>query len=215
MYLPPQFEETRVDVLHALMRAEPLAAIVTLDDSGIVANHIPVETLPLPLPYGLLRGHVARANPLWRQHRAEREALAIFQGPHAYISPSLYPSKQESGKVVPTWDYAVVHAHGTLRFIHDAVWLRELVGNLTDAHEASRQSPWKVDDAPVDYVEKMLSAIVGFEFSVARLTGKWKVSQNRDAADQQGVVAGLNAAGDENSREIAEMLSARGSRRRG
>jgi transcriptional regulator len=211
LYQPPQFEETRIDVLHALMRTHPLAALITLDDAGIVANHIPVETWPTPEPLGLLRGHIARANPLWRQHRADCEALAIFQGPQAYVSPSLYPSKQVSGKVVPTWDYAVVHARGILRFIHDAAWLRALVTRLTDAHEGPRPKPWKVDDAPAAYVDDMLAAIVGFELCIVRLAGKWKVSQNRDAADRQGVIAGLRAARDADSLEIADMLSSRNS----
>src|ERR1700675_1313187 len=130
------------------MRARPLATLVTLCDSGIVANHIPVETLSEPPPHGLIRGHIARANPLWRMYRADTEALAIFQGPQAYISPSFYPSKQETGEVVPTWDYAVVHARGTLKFLHDSVWLRAFVSRLTDAHEALRPMPWKIDDAP-------------------------------------------------------------------
>jgi transcriptional regulator len=211
MYLPQQFEESRVDVLHALMRAKPLATLVTIGDAGIVANHVPMETLSLP-PYGRLRGHVAKANPLWRQHRVEQEVLAIFQGPQAYISPSLYPSKQETGEVVPTWDYAVVHAYGTLRFIHDAAWLHEFLVKLTDTHERSRQFPWKVGDAPPEYVENMLASIVGFEFDISRLTGKWKVSQNRSAADQQGVVTGLGKADDADSREIADMLASRGAR---
>jgi transcriptional regulator len=210
LYLPSAFQETQVEVLHALMRANPLAMLVTADDSGLVANHIPVQTLPSPAPNGVLHGHIARANPLWRRHVPGQEALAIFQGPQTYISPSLYPSKQASGEVVPTWDYAVVHAHGTLRFIHDAAWLLALVGSLTDANEARRQLPWKVDDAPRKYIEKQLREIVGFEFSITRLTGKWKVSQNRNASDQKGVVDGLRAAGDAQSREIADMLSVRG-----
>jgi len=210
LYLPSSFQETRVDVLHALMRAHPLATLVTLDEAGLVANHIPVQTLSSPPPYGALQGHIARANTLWRQHAPDQEALAVFQGPQVYISPSLYPSKQESGKVVPTWDYAVVHAHGTLRFIHDAAWLLALVARLTDVNEAGRRTPWKVDDAPAEYIHNQLREIVGFEFSITRLTGKWKVSQNRDAADQKGVVDGLHAAGDKESIEIANMLSVRG-----
>lgn len=190
------------------MRANPLATLITVADSGLVANHIPVQKLPSPAPYGVLHGHIARANSLW--HAPDQEVLAIFQGPQAYISPSLYPSKQDSGEVVPTWDYAVAHAHGTLRFIHDAAWLLALVSSLTDANEAGRRMPWKVTDAPPEYIEKLLRDIVGFEFSITRLIGKWKVSQNRDAADQKGVVDGLRATGDVESREIADMLSVRG-----
>ena len=189
------------------MRTHALATLVTLSGTGLAADHIPVQTLPLPAPFGRLRGHVARANPLWRRHDAAREALCVFQGPQAYISPSLYPTKQQSGEVVPTWDYAVVHAHGVLRFVHDADWLLRLVSSLTDHHEAPRAAPWKVADAPQAYVDKMLEAIVGFEFDITRLTGKWKVSQNRNAADQRGVIEGLQAAGDGDSHEIAELLA--------
>jgi transcriptional regulator len=207
LYLPAYFEESRTDVLQALMRARPLVTLVTLCDSGLVANHIPVETLAEPRPHGLLRGHIARANPLWQEYRADTEALAIFQGPQAYISPSFYPTKQQTGEVVPTWDYAVVHARGTLRFERDAEWLRALVTRLTDSHEATRQEPWKVGDAPPPYIETMLSLIVGFELSISSLTGKWKISQNHHAANRQGVAKGLHAAAGADSHEIADMLS--------
>ena len=207
LYLPAYFEEKRAEVLHAMMRARPLATLVTVCDSGIVANHIPVETLSEPAPHGLIRGHIARANPLWRTYRADSEALAIFQGPQVYISPSFYPSKLETGEVVPTWDYAVVHAHGSLRFIQDAEWLRALVTRLTNAHEALRPAPWKIDDAPPPYIEKMLSMIVGFEFSVTSLMGKWKLSQNHPAANRRGVVEGLRAASGAESAEVADMLA--------
>ncbi len=209
MYTPRHFEESRIDVLQGLMRARPLATLITVDESTPVVDHVPMLTLSAPAPFGHLRGHIARGNPLWLRHPAEREALAIFHGPQAYISPSLYPSKRRTGEVVPTWDYAVVHAHGTVRFIQDTDWLLELVSTLTDTNEAQRSPPWKVADAPADYLRKQLGAIVGFEFSITRLTGKWKVSQNRDAADRQGVVDGLRAAGDAESREIADMLAAR------
>jgi transcriptional regulator len=207
MYLPAYFQESRTDVLHALMRARPLATLVTLSESGLAANHLPLETLAEPLPHGVLRGHIARANPLWREYRADSDALAIFHGPQAYISPSFYPAKQETGEVVPTWDYAVVHARGTLRFVQDSAWLRGLVSRLTGAHEASRQIPWKIDDAPEPYIERMLSLIVGFEFSIASLTGKWKLSQNHPIANRRGVMQGLRDAADAESRQVADMLS--------
>ena len=208
MYLPKYFEESRSEVLHAMMSARPLATLVTLCGADLVANHIPVETLADPAPHGMLRGHIARANPLWREYRDGSPALAIFQGPQTYISPSFYPSKKQTGEVVPTWDYAVVHAHGSLRFVQDAAWLHALVVRLTDAHEASRQAPWEVADAPAPYIEKMLSQIVGFEFSILRLTGKWKLSQNHPTANRQGVVAGLREKADADSREIADTLAA-------
>jgi transcriptional regulator len=209
LYLPAHFNETRTDVLQALMRARPLATLVTLCDSGLVANHLPVETLSAPPPLGLIRGHIARANPLWREYREAAPAMAIFQGPQSYISPSFYASKAQTGEVVPTWDYAVVHAHGTLRFINDAAWLKGFVARLTDTHEASRAQPWAIDDAPVSYIDKMLSLIVGFEFSISSLSGKWKVSQNRQLADRHSVVKNLQAASDADSHEIAAMLACR------
>ena len=209
MYLPAHFNETRVDVLHDLMRAHPLTTLVTSSEAGLTANHLPVEILPSPAPLGLIRGHIARANPLWRQYREGTEALAIFQGPHTYISPSFYPSKAVSGEVVPTWNYAVVHAHGTLRFIQDAAWLRELVVSLTNTYEAQRAQPWKIGDAPAAYIEKMLSLIVGLEFAVSSLTGKWKVGQNRTHADRQGLVENLQRTNDADSHEIAAMLAER------
>lgn len=209
MYLPAHFNETRTDVLHALMRARPLTTLVTQCNSGLVANHVPVQTLDEPSPFGLIRGHIARANPLWREYRADTEALAIFQGPQVYISPSFYPSKVKTGEVVPTWDYAVVHAAGTLRFIHDGQWLHGLVSGLTSTHETPRTQPWKLEDAPGAYIDKMLSLIVGFEFSIVSLKGKWKVSQNRAQADKQGVIEALETAGDADAGEIAAMLKSR------
>jgi transcriptional regulator len=209
LYLPAQFTETRADVLRGLMRSRPLCTLVTLCDSGLVANHVPVQTLDEPAPLGLIRGHIARANSLWREYRSGTQALAIFQGPQVYISPAFYPTKAKTGEVVPTWDYAVVHAGGTLRFIEDAQWLRNFVAGLTATHEAPRSAPWKIDDAPAAYIEKMLTLIVGFEFSIASLDGKWKVSQNRPQADREGVIQNLQGAGDADSREIAAMLAAR------
>ena len=211
MYLPTQFNETRVDVLHALMRARPLCTLVTAVESGLLADHLPVETLNDPAPLGSLRGHIARANPLWRGYRSGTHSLAIFQGPQVYISPSFYPSKEKTGEVVPTWDYAVVHASGTLRFIDDRDWLRSLVSGLTRTHEMPRAAPWTIDDAPAAYIDNMLKLIVGFEFSIASLSGKWKVSQNRAREDRQGVIENLRGAADADSRQIAEMLASRDS----
>jgi len=191
MYLPQHFEETRVEVLHQLIHEHPLGALVTLTSSGLTANHIPFEVEPDPAPFGTLRGHIARANPLWRDFSRDVEALAIFQGPGTYVSPSWYPTKRETAKVVPTWNYAVVHAHGAIRFIDDRAWLRAFVEKLTNRHEAGRREPWKITDAPSDYIEKQLGAIIGIEITVARLVGKWKVSQNRPVQDRDGVVEGL------------------------
>jgi transcriptional regulator len=204
MYLPKHFEETRIEVLHGLIRAHPLGALVTRSGNGLEANHVPFEVDPDPAPFGTLRAHVARANPVWREGAGD--ALVIFQGPDIYVSPSWYPSKQEGGKVVPTWNYAVVHAYGTLRAIDDAAWLRAFVEKLTDRHEAARPDRWRVTDAPADYVDKMVTAIVGIELPIARLVGKWKVSQNRPAADRAGVVAGLEAEGGDVARAMAAAV---------
>jgi transcriptional regulator len=191
MYVPNHFAESRVDVLHRLVREHPLAALVTFNSNELNANHIPFELDPEPAPFGTLRGHVARANPVWREYSKDVEALAIFQGAQLYITPSWYPTKQEHGKVVPTFNYIVAHAYGTLRAIEDRAWLRGLVGQLTDHHESARADPWKVSDAPDDYVEKMLNAIVGIEIRVTRFVGKWKVSQNQPPPNRAGVVKGL------------------------
>lgn len=210
MYLPKHFEETRVDVFHGLVRAHPLGALVTLGAGGLEANHIPFEIDPDPAPFGTLRGHVARANPVWRELSRGGEALAIFQGPSTYVSPSWYPSKQEGGKVVPTWNYAVVHAYGPLRAVDDAAWLRAFVERLTNRHESGRTAPWHVTDAPADYVDKMVTAIVGIELPVTRFVGKWKVSQNRPARDRAGVVAGLQQDGGDAARAMAALVQETG-----
>jgi transcriptional regulator len=209
LYVPAPFKEERIDVLHELMRAHPLATLVAVGDSGLMANHIPLKIESQPAPWGTLRGHVARANPVWRDYRLDSEALAIFQGPHSYISPSLYRSKQTTGEVVPTWNYVVVQARGTLRFIHETDWLREFVGTLTDDHEASRAQPWKVDDAPAAYMGTMLKLIVGFEFSITSITGKWKLGQNRTLSDRQGLAEGMQRSDDGDARELARMLADR------
>jgi transcriptional regulator len=208
LYLPTHFKEERIEVLHALMRARPLATLVTLDASGLNANHIPVETVAGEGAFGVLRGHVARANPVWKDFHANTQALAIFQGPQTYISPTFYPSKRQTGQEVPTWDYAVVHARGSLRFIQDASWLRAFVTRLSDAHEAARKEPWKVTDAPPAYIDRMLGLIVGFEFSITALTGKWKINQNHPAANKRGVVAGLRESSQQDALEIADLVAA-------
>lgn len=196
MYLPTHFEETRVDVLRELIRAHPLGALVTLTGAGLDASHLPFELDADREPFGTLRGHVARANPVWREFSRDVEALVIFQGPGAYVSPAWYSTKQATGRVVPTWNYAVVHAHGPLRVVDDKAWLRDFVTRLTDRHESGRDDPWHVTDAPAEYIDGMLGAIVGIEIPLTRLRGKWKMSQNRPAHDRAGVVEGLARAGD-------------------
>lgn len=206
MYLPSHFAEARVDVLHDLIRAHPFGTLVVLASNGLDANHIPFEIDPEPAPFGTLRGHLARANPVWKDFSSQVDALAIFQGPHTYISPSWYPTKKEHGKVVPTWNYAVVHATGPLRVIDEQGWVRRFVEQLTNRHEAPRTDPWKVTDAPADFVDTMTSAIVGVEIPIARLTGKWKVSQNRPEKDRAGVVEGLLQNRSDDSTSMAHLV---------
>lgn len=192
MYLPKHFEQHDREALAGLMRERPLATLIVAGADGPTADLIPLEYLPDEGEHGTLRGHVARANPLWKH--AGTPALAVFTGPEAYVSPGWYASKREHGKVVPTWNYTMVQARGTLRAVEDAPWLRALVGRLTDHHEATRAQPWQVSDAPDDYVQQMLRAIVGIEITLDALAGKWKVSQNRSAADRDGTAQGLQSA---------------------
>ena len=206
MYAPKHFEETRVDVLHDLIRTYPFGALVTLGPGGLDANHIPFEIDPGPAPFGTLRGHVARANPVWRDVAPDAAALVIFQGVDGYVSPAWYPTKAETGKVVPTWNYAVVHAHGVPRFIDDRAWLRAFVEKLTSRHEAARPEPWKITDAPADYIDKQVGAIIGLEMPITRLIGKWKVSQNRPPEDQDGVVQGLLRERGESGAAMADLV---------
>ena len=211
MYLPSHFEETRVDVLHQLVRERPLATLVTLGAAGLNANHLPFELDTEPLPNGTLRCHVARANPVWRDYSLGTEALVIFHGPQVYISPSWYETKTQSGEVVPTYNYAVVHAYGTLRIIQDRAWLRGLVTRLTERFESASAAPWQVSDAPEDFIEKQLGAIVGIEIAVTRLAGKWKLSQNRPALDRAGVVEALSEIAGADGLAVAQMIKERSS----
>jgi len=191
VYLPKHFEQNDAAVLAAAMHAHPLATLIVATVEGPTADLIPLEFHPEVGAHGTLRGHVARANPLWRA--AGAAVLAVFHGPQAYVSPNWYPSKREHGKVVPTWNYTMVQARGTLRAIEDAPWVHTLVTQLTDRHESTQAAPWAVSDAPDDYVQQMLRAIVGIEIELRSLVGKWKVSQNRSLSDRQGVAEGLAA----------------------
>jgi transcriptional regulator len=207
MYLPSHFEETRPEVLHELVRSHPLGLLVTLGPAGLQANPVPFILDATPDGAAVLRAHVARANPVWREARTDVESLVVFQGPQAYISPSMYLTKAATGKVVPTWNYVMVQARGTLRVLDDAPWLHALVTRLTDRHEAARAVPWAVSDAPVDYVDTMLRAIVGIEITLSALTGKWKVTQNRNTADRDGVVYGLRAQAEQNGDAQAAAMA--------
>lgn len=206
MYLSSHFEESRIEVLHQLIREHPLGALVTLSAQGLNANHIPFEIDGALGPRGTLRGHVARANPVWRDHSQTAEALVIFIGPQAYVTPSWYQTKSETGEVVPTYNYLAVHAYGPLVIRHEQDWLRGLVTRLTNRFEAGFGAPWQVSDAPEAFIEKQLRAIVGIEMPLNRLIGKWKVSQNRPAADRAGVVRGLSESTDADSLAIARWV---------
>jgi transcriptional regulator len=217
MYTPKHFEETRTFVLHDLMRAMPLSTLAMVDPQGMIdANHIPLQVVAGPTEQSplLLRGHVARANPLWQMAGQGLDCLAIFQGPQLYISPRWYASKAEHGKVVPTWNYAVVHARGTIRAIDDSAWLHEFLHSLTDEHESQVKvgKAWKVTDAPADYVETMRKAIVGIEICVTSLTGKWKTSQNQPAQNKVSLVNGLQheaaAGGASNTQAMLDLVQA-------
>ena len=193
MYRPPAFREDRPELLHAAIRAHPLATLVTHGPAGLTANLVPFTLVPGEGGPDLLRAHLARANPQLGDLRAGGEALVIFQGPQAYVTPSWYPSKREHGKVVPTWNYILVQAHGRPRVIDDADWLRAQIDALTAQQEGDRSEPWAVTDAPPDYVAAQLKGIAGVEIAVERIEGKWKASQNQPAANREGVVAGLRA----------------------
>ncbi|MBK8119418.1 MAG: FMN-binding negative transcriptional regulator [Sulfuritalea sp.] len=206
MYLPAHFEETRSEVLHALMRDHPFATLIAHGADGLAAHHLPLHFAPKVAPMGALQGHVARANPLWRES-ANAEVLVIFHGPQAYVTPSWYATKREHGKAVPTWNYAVVHAHGRLRTLDDPAWLRGQLETLVTRHEADFAEPWRIADAPPDYIDRMLVAIVGIEIAITRLRGKWKISQNQPQANRAGVVAGLHQQGTADAMRMAALVA--------
>ena len=207
MYLPKHFEQPDSDAVASLLAAHPLATLAWPSAAGPEAEHLPLlwDRGPTDGTHGTLRGHVARANPVWRE-AAGQPVLAVFRGPQAYVTPSWYPSKAATAKVVPTWNYAVVHLRGRLRAVEDAPWLRTLVGRLTDTHEAAFAHRWQVSDAPEDYIAQMLRAIVGIEIVVESVQAKWKMTQNRDAADRAGVAAGLASLGTDETRAAAAWV---------
>ena len=206
MYVPKCFLESRLEVLHDLMMAYPFATLTTVTNNGLEITHIPFVVDTTHQPYGLLKGHVARSNPVWRDLNDVIESVVVFQGPQSYISPSWYPSKRDHGKVVPTWNYTFVHAHGIPKARHDKEWLYNHLTELTDLHESTEPRPWKLTDAPKAYREKMLEAIVGVEMPITKLIGKWKVSQNRPHEDKLGVIKGLRGRRDEQSAAMAALV---------
>jgi transcriptional regulator len=208
MYIPEHFREERVPVLHQAITQLGFGTLVTAGKDGLEASHLPMLMHREPGPLGTLHGHVARANTQWKNAQVGVQALAIFLGPNVYITPSWYPTKKETGKVVPTWNYLSVHAYGEIGFFDDPAQLREHVTNLTNAHEASRANPWAITDAPPDYIEKMLAHIVGFKLVIHRFEGKWKMSQNRPQPDLAGVREGLSREGGELEKSVAEIMAA-------
>jgi transcriptional regulator len=207
MYLPAHFAEERLDVLHAAIAANPLATLVTLQGGEVVADEIPFVLDASTGGMGTLRAHVARANPLWSQHQADKKIVAVFKGLQAYISPSWYATKAEHGKVVPTWNYIIVQATGLLQHKDgDATWLRDQLDTMTDSQERRLPQPWKVGDAPDDYIAQMMRAIVGIEIPLERLIGKWKVSQNQPAANRTSVVAALQHHAEPMARAVQERM---------
>ncbi|CAN7413062.1 FMN-binding negative transcriptional regulator [Rhizobium sp. LjRoot254] len=207
MYQPPLFREERLEVLHGLMRAHPFGLIISAGSDGEpVANAIPLLLDSSTGEKGMLRGHLARANPHWKLLAETGKALIVFQGPYSYVTPSWYETKKETGKVVPTWNYAIVQARGAVKIHEDAGWLRAHVGALTDSHEAGRADPWAVSDAPESFIDSQLKGIVGFEIEISSLEGKWKVSQNRPVPDRVGVVEGLVADGGDGNAEMVKLV---------
>lgn len=196
MYIPKHFEEPSIDVMQTLIRDYPLATLVASSASGLNANHIPLHWVEEGgSPYGSLRGHIARSNPLWTDFDPQTEVLAVFQAENAYISPSWYATKPQTGKVVPTWNYSAVHAYGKLRIIVDPVWIRRQLEAMTQAFEAGFPEPWSVSDSPADFTERLITQIIGIEISVSRLQGKWKVSQNQPPENQNSVIKALRESG--------------------
>jgi len=209
MYQPAHFREDRRAVQHELIRAHSLGLLVTGGPGGLQANHLPFLIDDDGSQHGTLRAHLARANPQTVELAAVEECMVVFQGPQTYISPSLYPTKREHGKVVPTWNYITVHAWGRPRVIDDPVWLRRQIEDLTTHKEETLAAPWKVSDAPESYVASQIKGILGIEIAIVRIEGKWKVSQNRPAVDQAGVVAGLRGGGDD-AKVMANLVAERG-----
>lgn len=207
MYCPAHFNEERPEMLLRLIEQHPLATIVVNTPAGLVAEHVPLMHVAAAGTAGALIGHVARANPLWTCS-PEQELLVVFQGPSAYISPGWYATKAETGKVMPTWNYAVVHAHCRLQAHEDPQRIRQILDALTQRHETSRSRPWQVSDAPADYVDRLIEAVVGIELRITRMHGKWKLSQNQPARNRETVIQGLTAQGTAQAVAMAALVQA-------
>ena len=206
MYTPKDFRVDDLAILHADMRRNTLATLISITPTGLVATHLPVLLDEHHGPFGTVLGHVSRANLQWQQSDPNAEALLIFTGPDTYVTPTWYPAKQQTGRVVPTWNYAAIHAYGHLTFFEDPERLRAIVTRLTNQHEAAFPSPWQVTDAPANYIDAQLKAIVGFELPILRIEGKRKFNQNRSAEDRTGVIQGLRALNQTDKTEVANLM---------
>ncbi|MNC12958.1 Protease synthase and sporulation protein PAI 2 [compost metagenome] len=206
MYISKHHQLNDREVIFTLMASYPLGAWVCAGTGGLVANHVPFYLDRNKGPFGTLIGHVSRANEIWRKLSADTPSVVMFQGPQAYISPGWYPGKVAHGKVVPTWNYAVAHAHGVARPIEDRDWILDMLNRLTSVHEAGRPVPWQVGDAPADYLDKLLRAIVGIEIPIDRLEGKLKASQDEDLQDRLGTVSGLQQVPDDEAKSMAALV---------
>jgi transcriptional regulator len=207
MYTPRDFVLEDTATIHQFLHAHPFAILVTTTPQGLVATHLPLMFDEQPAPHGTLIGHVSRANLQWRDSDPAHEALAIFSGPETYVTPNWYAAKQETGRVVPTWNYAAIHVYGTLEFFDDPDRLRRIVTRLTDVHEAASPEPWKVADAPPIYIDSQLKAIVGFELRITRIEAKQKFNQNRSPEDRAGVIRGLRDLNDPRKTEVADLMT--------
>jgi transcriptional regulator len=207
VYINPRHRLTDHEALFSLLASRPLGAWVCHGHDGLVANHVPFLLDRSKGPLGTLVGHVARANPVWRALGATTPSLVIFQGPQAYITPGWYPSKAEHGKVVPTWNYVVAHAHGVARAVEDRDWLLDMLNRLTDAHESRQAAPWRVGDAPASYIDTLLRAIVGIEIPIDRLEGKLKASQDEALQDRHGTVRALQAQSGSDAGAMADLVA--------
>lgn len=205
MHIPSIFKQDNPEYLHDIIINYPFASLITYSESGLDANHIPF-VLQQSKEKNTLQGHIAKANPVWKNLSNQSEVLVIFNGPNCYISPNHYPTKKENGKAVPTWNYIAVHIKGTLSLIHDPNWNRDMLDKLTSQHESKNENPWSIADAPDNYIQKMLPAIVGLEIEIKSINGQWKLSQNQPEINIQGVIEGLAMEGDNNSTVISELV---------
>ena len=206
MHIPSQFKEVNLDKLHKLIQDFPLGTLITSTDGLLDASHIPFYLEELKCGRVTLQSHVARTNPLWESCANGQEVLLIFHGPNAYVSPNFYPSKKEAGKVVPTWNYSVVHVRGRIYFKHESAWIMKLLSNLSNFHEVSQNSPWSVSDAPADFTQKLVQAVVGLEVVIENIVGNFKLSQNKTETDYLGVLQGLAGSKPHSSRSVSKQM---------